>query len=264
MIEREPQARIEALLVELGEELAWPGERDLGTVIRARLERGAPSRPAARRAWLRPALAVGIAVLAFSTAGAFLFPEARQAVADWLGISGIEIRVDDGSPAPTSDPALAFALQLGEEISLAQAESFVDFDVATPDRSTVTPRVFFSESPGEGAVSLVYPPGRDLPETSQTGVGLLLTQFEARLDEVLIRKVSTVGTRVSPVELGDRAYWIEGKPHTLLYLGPDGEVLHDRVRFADNTLVWEENGVSYRLESALDLDVALALARSVE
>lgn len=264
MTERDPQVRIEALLTELGSDVAWPQARDLAPEIRKRLE-GETSKPRAGRrpAWLRPALALGLAVLAFVTAGAFIFPEARRAVADWLGISGIEIRVQDDAPAPTADPSLAFALQLGDEVSLEQAESLVEFDVEQPARAEGTPRVFFSESPGEGAVSLVYPPGRGLPATSQTGVGLLLTQFEARLDDVLIKKVATEGARVNPVELGDRAYWIEGRPHVILYLGPDGKVLEDHVRFADNTLVWEEDGVSYRLESALELDDALTLARSL-
>lgn len=258
------QTRLEALLVEVGEQVAWPVERDLAPAIRTRLEGATRAGQRRARTWLRPVLALTFAVIAFLAAGAVLFPGARQAVADWLGISGIEIRVEDEVHAPTTDPSLALELQLGEAVSFEEAQNRVDFEVARPSRVEGSPRVFFSSTPGEGAVSLVYPPGGGLPETSQIGVGLLLTQFEARLDEVLIKKVATGGARVRPVEIGEGGYWIEGSPHTIRYVGPDGETLEDQVRLADDTLVWEEDGVSYRLESALELREALAMARSLE
>ena len=49
--------------------------------------------------------------------------------------------------------------------------------------------------------------------------------------------------------------------HEFLYLDANGNPQPDTARLAANTLLWERDGVTYRLESALDRDAALALAR---
>ena len=51
--------------------------------------------------------------------------------------------------------------------------------------------------------------------------------------------------------------------HEFFYLDADGEPQPDTARLAANTLLWERDGVTYRLESALDRDAALAIARQL-
>ena len=48
-----------------------------------------------------------------------------------------------------------------------------------------------------------------------------------------------------------------------LYLAADGSVEEETLRLAGNTLIWTHGPFTYRLESALGRDEALALAESV-
>jgi hypothetical protein len=48
-----------------------------------------------------------------------------------------------------------------------------------------------------------------------------------------------------------------------LYTGADGSFLEDPPRLVGNTLIWETGGVTLRLESALTMEDALTVARSM-
>ena len=71
-------------------------------------------------------------------------------------------------------------------------------------------------------------------------------------------------TILQPVELGDLGFWLEGAPHTVMFLDANGQIQEDSTRLAGNTLLWEEDGVSYRLEADLEMEEALKIARSME
>lgn len=202
-----------------------------------------------------------LAVVA-AVGAAALTPGVRSAVAGWLGVLGIEIRVEHGPPPHSG---VEGTLGLGGETTLEGARRAVSFPVdslhapgfATPDV------VLFSEAPAGGQVSFVFRPRPGLPEAAGTGVGLLLSQFRASLGEALIKKVVTAEASVEPVALGDGGYWISGRPHFIAYVDAAGRVRDETTRLAANTLVWEEAGVTYRLESELHKAQALRLARSI-
>jgi hypothetical protein len=78
-----------------------------------------------------------------------------------------------------------------------------------------------------------------------------------------MRKVATTGVRVEPLRIGVDVGWLEGRPHLLFYIDPQGRVREDTVRFADNVLLWQRRGVVFRLESGLGLRRVLEIARSV-
>ena len=52
---------------------------------------------------------------------------------------------------------------------------------------------------------------------------------------------------------GEDAYWLEGAPHLLIAEGDGGVEGHRLSRLAANVLIWERQGVTYRIESNLDL-----------
>ena len=58
---------------------------------------------------------------------------------------------------------------------------------------------------------------------------------------------------------GQPAFWIEGAPHTLTMLDPEGIPIEETTRLAANVLLWDANGVSHRLETTSDLESALAI-----
>ena len=253
--------KLESRLEDLRDRIDWPESRNFSASVRRRIEDGA--RPRYPRWHFVPRTAVIVAIVAVALIAASLaFPGARRAVADWLGISGIQIRVQDQAPTPSDTARTLASLDLGEEISLEDAQDAVAFPIKIPS-GFGEPRVFLRTPPVGGAVSLVYPPGPGLPKTKETRVGMLITQFEARLDLELIKKVPTTSI-LQPVDVGDQGYWLEGDPHTVMFLDANGQVQEDSTRLAGNTLLWEEDAVSYRLESSLDLDEALEIARSME
>ena len=108
----------------------WPGiERDLRT------EPAAPGggRPQQWFAWSRPLrLAAMVAILLFVLLAAIApVPDLRRAVADRLGLPGIEIQFIDEPPAAPTAPVGA-DLGLGEAISLADAGERAGFPLMAP------------------------------------------------------------------------------------------------------------------------------------
>ena len=77
-------------------------------------------------------------------------------------------------------------------------------------------------------------------------------------------KLLSMDTAVERVDVGDgAAYWLSGAPHTIMFVGPDGEIAFEDVRLAGNVLLWQLDGRVLRLEADVDLETALELARSV-
>ena len=67
----------------------------------------------------------------------------------------------------------------------------------------------------------------------------------------------------SPLPAGGRALYFP-TPHEVLVRSPDGVVHEDRPRLSAPTLVWLQAGVTYRLEAAVDMQQALAVASAFE
>lgn len=109
-------------------------------------------------------------------------------------------------------------------------------------------------------VHLVYPPTDDLPEMAGSGVGLLVTQWAADVDDqVLIKAVP--GDGVEPVTIGDvGGWWIVG-PHEVV---PVGDHTTGQWRRTQDVLVWHRDGVTFRLETSLPRAEAETVARSLD
>jgi hypothetical protein len=72
------------------------------------------------------------------------------------------------------------------------------------------------------------------------------------------------GTRIDEVKVnGGPGYWIEGDPHTIFYLDSRGQGRTETTRLASNVLLWEQNQLTLRIESALPKDQVLRIADSV-
>jgi len=255
-------SQLERALSDVGTKIQVPRAPDLAASVRSRLE----SQTARRGPIPAPRLALVAAVLLIAVlGGAFLFSSsAREAVAGWLGIRGVDIVEDAPTPAPTHPDA---GLPLGRRSSLEEARKLVPFEIALPAAPGLgrPDEVYVAETAyGGRSVSLVYRADHSLPSAAGTGVGLLVTEFEAGLRDDLMQKVRTAGVEVEPVRVGtSSAYWISGEPHLVLLLDPSGNVIEDRTRLAGDTLLWERGRVSLRLESGLGKGWALRIARSM-
>jgi hypothetical protein len=95
----------------------------------------------------------------------------------------------------------------------------------------------------------------------EAGVSALIVEFRGRIDEALFGKVTAGGTRIEEVTVnGGRGFWIEGEPHIFFYRDEAGNVWNETLRLAGNTLLWEQDGVTLRLEASLGRDNAMRIA----
>jgi hypothetical protein len=214
-------------------------------------------------------LAAALLLIAIASA-LVLFPEARNAIADRLGLRGVLIRWVDELPSP--EPSQVGApLLLGRPVTLDEAQAAVDFPVRVPTAAGFdAPGEIYLLDQDQGAmVSFVYPAAPGLPASDETGVGALLTQFQGEADRGLIEKgLQDVGAQQTELEAvtvgGEPGFWISGAPHGFFFVCYDvGECRQERYRLAGNVLLWEQDGVTLRLESAISLEEALAIAESI-
>jgi hypothetical protein len=201
-------------------------------------------------------LAVAVLLTALVVAAV---PGPRSAVARFLGIGGVRVVTTGDVPA-----AVAGAYDLGEPVpvdrALAQAPGAMSPDGAGDPVAAFTGRP-------EGAVTLVWAAGDDLPDldaAGTTGVGLIVTAFPGSIDAPVVIKRIGPATRAEAVRLGGAVgYWISGAPHEVQVLGSSGEARPDVVRLAGNTLLWTDGATTYRLESALDREAAVEVAERI-
>jgi hypothetical protein len=288
--------QLERSLGALGRDLGYPEPRgDLALAVGIRLrEHERPAEPVRLRGFLgrgtelwrlrpvRPswqALAAAAVSVAVLTSGILLFsPTARRAVAGWLGLRGVQIVVTSPSPprptassttSPTPPPPLGGNLDLGRPVTLSQALSLVPYRVLLPTVSELgSPDEVYVRflQPNVEQVSLVYRARPGFPRAATTGAAVLVTEFQAAIDEqFLVKKILPGGgvTLQSVRVNGEPGFWIAGDLHEVLYLDANGESIVDSVRLAGNVLLWEQGDLTLRLESALTKSEALRIARSV-
>lgn len=262
MIRRHDRA-LATLLEETARDVVFPETPPLAGRVLARIEAGPIpvaeiDLPRTRPPLLRPvaaaALAIGLAVAATLS----LSVTARRAVADLLGVVGIRITFDDArSPTPRPAPEI----RLGDAVSKEAASEAWGLRVLVPEAVAGTPAFYFDGSIGDGGmVSVVYP--RDAESIAE--VDLLVSQFAAAVPGEYAKKVATLGSEVEYTTVrSSEAYWIGGEPHLFFYEDGDGEIRQETVRLAGNVLLWEEDGVTYRIEGAPSLDEARRIAASL-
>ncbi len=300
---RQPaEFELEQALSELAQCLVFPATPELAATVRSRLTVPVPPRRGWLAAVsLKRGLAFAVLVLLLLVAAiGVLSPAARSAVADRLGLKGVRITVVATLPPPARAPATpagalpaavgspvlpatgaaatplpaivatpatpGAALALGDPVTLAQAQTQLTHPLLVPSLPELgePDAVYLQQNVPGGEVSLLYGVRDGLPKTAQPGVGLLVSEFRGEIEPAFFGKVLPAGTRLEPVVVnGGRGWWIEGAPHLIFYRDASGQVHDEQLRLAGNTLLWEQDGLTLRLESALTKDAALRIAASV-
>lgn len=260
MSERIGDLELEATLKEIGERLDYPRPVAMAAAVRSRLREPRPrTGTQVPRFAFAPAF-VTIAILAIVvTLGS---PDARAAAGEFLHLRGIDIfRV----PAvPTALPPLRIAVA-GLRTTLDDARRRVRFTLRVPTAADLgAPDDVFVETTGASdRVTLVYRQRSGIPVSKEAGVSALVVEFRGVLDERLLGKATGPGTRIEAVTVnGGRGFWLEGVPHLFFYRDPSGSVQDETLRLAGNTLVWEQDGLTIRLEADISKERALRLASS--
>ena len=256
-------ADLEHDLTDLANDIDWPRADIVGAVgHRLRTETVPVTSFSRRRGW-RVALAAAVAV----AAAVLMLPASRAAIGSWLGVRGdhIEARSTASAtpPPPATSAAVPTELQLGPQVALGDVRAQVGFTMPVPRAEGFDhpDEVHVSHPPRNGEATLLYRSRPGLPPTGSSDVGMLITAFQADIEPAFFDKVVDPGTRVETVTVqGRTGYWIEGAPHEFFYRDASGEVVPETLRLAANVLLWETNGITVRIESALARDEVVRVA----
>lgn len=274
-----------AVLRGLAPVVAWPSSEplasgaDLASAVRNRIENGeAPA--GLRRAipgwgrwpgsWRPARRALVLALVA-------LLAVAAMAGAFGLGLPGLRFILGEPpagpSPGPAATPApgrspsasaLGSSMGLGDVLDPTDAaglDALAGFTVRWPvDPALGPPSAIYIDEAKGGQVTLLWPASAELPTTLEPGVGLLLSEFRGAIDQGFFAKVIGAETTLERVRVGGRqGYWLSGDPHIFFWDGPAGFV-DDQRRWVGDVLLWSDGPVTYRLETSLGRDRAIAIA----
>ncbi|HWC15163.1 MAG TPA: hypothetical protein VG929_11325 [Actinomycetota bacterium] len=255
---------LDIVLHDVGRQIEWP-EPSTGftqrVTSRISADESAEGPPLRRVAMAFAALVpVFITILALS-------PATREAVADFIGLGGVRIETVD--PDAIETPMRGRSLRLGSPTTLEGARAAVAFPVRVPSLRDLGPpdAIYLDrDTPPGGMVSLVYGDRTGFEASAETGISVLITQFSARLMRPgqVFQKGVPATTVVERVRVdGVEAYWLSGAPHAFYYRTVDGVIGEEPFRVVDEVLLWEHEGVTFRIEANVSLDKALAIARSL-
>lgn len=249
----------------LRQAFAFPPSPDLTADVLTRLP--VQQRLGRRWPWTRLSRGVAFALLALLIVGAV-------ATAAILGVPGIRIlfteQLERPQPAVTAPPETLERMRqlgLGARSSLDEVRRRVDMRVEPPADPALGPpdAVFLDPSLAEGMVSMVWTARPDLAPVGPSGIGLLISQFDGSVNPGGFQKLVDQGVRIEEVSVaGAPAWWLHGATHLFLRgTGTRAEYPVVETRLAGDTLLWERDGTTYRLEGSVGLDRAIEIAESM-
>ena len=108
---------------------------------------------------------------------------------------------------------------------------------------------------------LAYKPRPGIPLVRETGLGLLITEFRGDIAPEFFLKTAGPDSTVEETSVsGDPAWWIAGHPHAMMVQASPGEYREETLRLAGNTLIWQDESVTLRIESGLSKSGAMDIA----
>jgi hypothetical protein len=242
---RDKDGRRDERLYRLAQSFTYPPTPDISTAARRRIRRSA--RRFYQLAWSLAA----IFVLALLITAVFSSP-VRARVVEWLRIGAVRIfPVDSDVPfvPPRSPDASRDLLALEGEIPLAAAIEKARFDLKIPLELGEPDRVYYQEIERVRLVIMLW--------LDREQGNLALYQIHGPVSIVNKRYVGEI---TETTVAGEWALWVEG-PYQL-YIESGTEI--DIRTVEGKTLLWQQNGVTYRLESFFALEEARELAESLQ
>lgn len=229
---------LEAALRSLGARLDVPEPPPMTDAVLARLDEPPPRPHTVRRL-----VTVAVAALVALVTAMVVSPAVRAAVFDFFRIGAVEIH--ENLPAPVT-PSLNAPLPGERDATLEQARAAVDFPLRLP-----------AELGPPGAVRLA---DDDRVVTMAFG-GIRVDQFDGGVDPMFTKFTSAAD--IHHVMVGDLpAIWVD-RPHPVFYTDRNGQTREATARLAASTLIWEADGITYRVEGDLTEREAIAIAESL-
>jgi hypothetical protein len=173
----------------------------------------------------------------------------RASVLEWLRIGIIGFYSETG---PTPTPSMRSLIDLFGQTTLEDAQRNAGFTLKLP--ADFGPPDFVYRQNGDGpAVIMVWQAKDGRP-------AITLYQFYFGTDRPFYGKLidQATNTQVN----GNRAAWVD-TPHTLVYEHEGVIRRQSSFLIQGNVLIWAEDDVTYRLESNLTMEQAVAIAESL-
>lgn len=230
-------------------------------------------RPGRSSIWLRVAAAACVVVV-----GVGAFEPSRSAIASWLGIGAVRIELVERADPPTTTTTAAHGHSSASApvptSSAPEPPTSTPVTLDATEIAAVADRLSFplhlaDPAVAGGPVAIALDPASGTTPTSDV---VTVTYPEFTLVELAtlpngqpsMAKLLPPGTTVTPVTVAGRpGMWIAGDPHELMYLDREGRAQTDTVRQAGNVLLWEDGGITHRIEGLGSLDRAQAIAASL-
>jgi len=251
---------LERTLTDIATRLDGP-KRDMWPAVRARIgeRRIQPwwSRLGMDRRTLAP-IAATLAVIL--VAALLLTPRIADALGHLLSIPGVQIYQVPQSP--TARPNASAPTFAGQRVATAaEASRIAGFTVRTPAALGEPSAIYVETAPVR--VTIVYASVKGIPVSAQAGVSAIVVEFKGTIETQIMAKAIGPGTFLDAVPLGNGvAYYLSGQPHQFFFRDPAGNLQPETLRLAGNTLLWEQDGYTYRLEAQVSRDEAVRIASS--
>jgi hypothetical protein len=175
------------------------------------------------------------------------------------------VRVVPISPSvPTPRETIDAASDFGGRSTLAQARARLTFDIALPVRAGLgePDAVYVRSEQDFESVTLVWRPRPGLPEILDTQVGLILSEYAGAAAPYFEKYVDARHPPITVTVAGSPGLRFSG-PQEVLIRDHRGIIHDEHPRTSAPTLVWERDGVTYRLEADTGTRRALELAATV-
>jgi hypothetical protein len=250
-------------LVIRASEPAWPATPPLAQIVAERI------RETERLPQLRPRLSLPSRrrTILILVAAILLMAAAAVAARLVVRIGAETVTVVSGPPTLPADVLTPEVLGR-PAASLAEAGSLAGFDVALPTRlgdptgvwTGPTPPDTFGNPPVTRVV-LAWSPTPVLPAVRGLPWGAVLMEFPGEANLAAKTIFEGAGGSMRPVTVDGRdALWVTGE-HTITLAAADGGAPVE-LRVTGNVLLWQQGDLTLRLETALGLPSASAIAAS--
>jgi hypothetical protein len=251
---------LERTLSDIGARLDGP-KRDMWPAVRARIAERRAQPWWSRLGFDRRALAPIAATVAILLVAALLLtPRFADALGHLLSIPGVQIY--EVPQSPTARPNASAPTFAGQRVaSAAEASRIAGFTVRTPAALGEPSAIYVETAPVR--VTIVYASVKGIPVSAQAGVSAIVVEFKGTIETQIMAKAIGPGTFLDAVPLGNGvAYYLSGQPHQFFFRDPAGNLQPETLRLAGNTLLWEQDGYTYRLEAQVGRDEAVRIASS--
>lgn len=204
-------------------------------------------------------LAWALTMLLVLLAGLMVVPPVRAAILEFIQIGIVRIfPAPTQSPVPTIDipltatPALTPILEkMSGEMTLEAARASVNFPISLPSNFAQPDRVFLQDAGGSMLILVWLDP--------QQPYRIKMSLHMIEQGSWSIEKLQPTVIEETTVN-GRRAVWTVGE-YPLIMQNNDIQFVR---LITGNVLIWEENKITYRLETDLDLDEAVRIAESLQ